>query len=312
MSHELHHLVSIAMPVYNCEQTLATAIRSMLNQTFEDWELLLMDDGSTDRTLQMARSFSDPRIHIFAEGNHRGLVSRLNQAIDRSHGKYFARMDGDDVSYPERFALQVEFLEKHSEIDLLGGGILIFGQGGQVLGTREVRMTHRYICRRPWAGFYLPHPTWMGRTEWFCKHRYRSDAVRCEDQDLLLRTHEHSRFAALPEIVLGYREQELSLKKILIGRRSFMHSVLRQATPRREYATAIAAIVEQTFKSLVDCMAIGTGLNYCVLRHRALPVGEAEKEYWTRVWNEAHKEAAITDTKILDGLEMQSSGATVS
>lgn len=291
MSREWRHLVSIAMPVYNCGPTLAMAIRSILHQTFEDWELLLLDDGSSDRTLEVARSFPDPRILVFDDHSHQGLVSRLNQAIDVSRGKYFARMDGDDVSYPERLALQVEHLQHHPDIDLLGGGILVFGRGGKVLGKREKRITHMHICRKPRAGFYLAHPTWMGKMEWFRKYRYRADAVRCEDHDLLLRAHESSLFAALPEIILGYREEELSLKKILTGRRHLVQSAVCEGSQKRHYAVAIAVLVEQALKGFVDCVAVGTGLNYRILRHRALPVGEAEKERWTKVWNGAHQEA---------------------
>lgn len=312
MPPELRPLVSIAMPIYNCEQTLGTAVRSILRQSYQHWELLLLDDGSTDQTMEIALSFSDPRIRFLADGKHRGLVSRLNQAIDLSNGTYVARMDGDDVSYPERLALQVEYLEQHPDVDLLGGGILVFGQDGQVLGTHELSITHKGICRRPWGGFQFAHPTWMGRTRWFRKHPYRAEAVRCEDQDLLFRTYRSSRFAALPEIVLGYREQELSITKILTGRRSFVRSVLRETTQRREYAIAFAALVEQTGKSFVDCVAVGTGLNYRILRHRALPVGEAEQKRWTRVWNEVHREAAVTDANRLESVEIRSSGATVS
>ena len=304
MSHECCPLVSIAMPVYNCEPTLATAIRSILHQTFENWELLLLDDGSSDRTLEAARSFPDPRIQVFDDRSHQGLVSRLNQAIDLSRGTYLARMDGDDVSYPERLALQVGHLQQHPDIDLLGGGILVFGRGGKVLGKREKRITHRHICRKPRAGFYLAHPTWMGKIEWFRKYRYHADAVRCEDHDLLLRAYESSLFAALPEIILGYREEELSIKKILTGRRSFVRSVVRQAVLRRNWTMAIAAMVEQSFKGFVDCVAIGTGLNYRILRHRALPLDEAEKDRWASVWSEANNEAAMADARLRDNLAM--------
>jgi glycosyltransferase involved in cell wall biosynthesis len=306
-------LVSVGMPIHNCEQTIAVAVRSLLNQTFENWELLLIDDGSTDQTVALARSFSDPRIHVLADKSHRGLVFRLNQAIDLSRGRYFARMDGDDVSYPERLRLQVEYLEKHPEIDLLGGGILIFGQDGEVLGTREARTSHGDICRRPWAGFYFAHPTWMGKTEWFQQHRYRFDALRCEDQDLLLRTHERSRFAALPEIVLGYREEALSVRKILTGRRSFLRSVIREAARRRRYAIALSAIVEQSVKGFVDCVAIGTGFNYRILRHRALPAGEREKKHWAKVWTEVSgltRKSPLSPPVHSADRKMQSPGAT--
>src|SRR5271157_2334580 len=93
--------VSIGMPVYNCARTLDIAIRSIVKQTFPNWELLLIDDGSADETVGICRSFCDPRVQVIADGAHKGLVARLNQAIDLSRGRYFARMDGDDVCYPE-------------------------------------------------------------------------------------------------------------------------------------------------------------------------------------------------------------------
>jgi glycosyltransferase involved in cell wall biosynthesis len=290
MTASIHPLISVGLPVLNCERTVKTAIRSILQQTYSNWELLLIDDGSTDMTVEIARSFKDVRIRVIADGVHKGLPVLLNEAISLSTGEFFARMDGDDVSYPERLALQVEYLEHHPQIDLLGGSVLVFGHGGQPLGTRKTRISHAQICGRPWAGFDLAHPTWMGRMEWFRKHHYRSDAGRCCDQDLLLRTYESSCFAVLPEIVLGYREEKLSLRKILADRRSFMWSVVREAISKRQYAIAAAAIIEQALKGLTDCVAIGTGLGYRILRHRALSVEEATKRRWIEVWEEVQIE----------------------
>lgn len=278
------------MPVLNVESTVAAAVQSILNQTFPDWELLILDDGSIDETVHRIRAYADPRIRILADGKRRGIVARLNQAIALSAGKYFARMDEDDVSYPQRLALQVEHLQQHPEIDLLGGGVLVFGSNGRVIGTHTTRVTHEDICRRPWAGFFLAHPTWMGKTEWFSNHHYRSNAVRCEDQDLLLRTYESSRFASLPEIVLGYRGETLSLKGILVGRRSFVQCVAREFIPKRKYSIVAAALIEQTLKGFADTFAICTGLNYRVLRHRALPIMDAPTiRQWKQVWGEVHE-----------------------
>src|ERR1700747_664207 len=118
-------LVSVGMPVLNCERTLEVAIRSILQQTYENWQMVLVDDGSKDRTVEIARSFTDERSRVIADGFHRGLSARLNQAIILSMGEYFARMDGDDVSYPQRFDAQVRYLEEHPRVDLLGAGILV-------------------------------------------------------------------------------------------------------------------------------------------------------------------------------------------
>ena len=167
--------------------------------------------------------------------------------------------------------------------------MLVFGRGGGVLGTHANPSSHEDICRRPWKGFYLAHPTWMGRSEWFREHPYRPGAVRCEDQDLLLRTYEKSRFAAVPKIVLGYREEELSLRKNLVARRSFVRSVVREAIAKRYYAIAAGVIVEQALKGLTECVAIGTGLRYQVLRNRAMPVDEGAMREWAGVWEKVQE-----------------------
>ncbi len=96
-------LISIAMPVYNCETTVAASLRSILLQSYPRWELLVIDDGSTDATLEIVRGFQDPRIRIVADGEHRLLPCRLNQAIAMARGQFFARMDGDDIAYPARW-----------------------------------------------------------------------------------------------------------------------------------------------------------------------------------------------------------------
>src|SRR5882757_9219656 len=103
--------ITIAMPFYNSAATIELSLRSLLNQTYGDFELLLCDDGSTDKGLAIARSFNDPRIICWSDGRRRHLAARLNECIGRARGDYLARMDADDISYPERFALQVDFLD---------------------------------------------------------------------------------------------------------------------------------------------------------------------------------------------------------
>lgn len=276
--------VSIGMPIFNCEKTLSTAVRSILNQTYSDWELLLMEDGSSDRSLEVARSFNDPRISVFADGLHKGLVYRLNQAVEASRGEFFARLDGDDVAYPERLERQTAYLEQHSEIDLLGCGMLVFRDDGSAIGIRRAPETHEKICLQPWGGFHLGHPTWMGRKAWFQGHQYDSQAVQAEDQVLLLRTYSTSRFAGLPEILCGYREDKLVLSKILRARYNFMIAVYQEFVERRNYFLAIRGVFQQSTRALVDSFAIITGLNYRVLRHRAAFLDKFNQRRWAEVW----------------------------
>ena len=103
--------VSIAMPVRDCASTVGAAIRSIVHQTIDDWDLILIDDGSTDSTLARIRSFSDDRIRVHSDGLSLGLAARLNQAIELAGGDYLARMDGDDIAYPERLERQIAVLK---------------------------------------------------------------------------------------------------------------------------------------------------------------------------------------------------------
>jgi glycosyltransferase involved in cell wall biosynthesis len=275
------------MPVRNCERTLEIAIRSIQRQTYKDWELLLIDDGSTDKTVEIARSFRDSRINAISDGVHRGLPARLNEAISLSTGKYFARMDGDDVAYPERLASQIQYLKDHSEVDLLGAGILVFKGDGCARGTRTVWRRHDEICRRPWAGFYLPHPTWMGKTAWFRQHGYQPEAVRIEDQELMLRTYLTSRFASLEEILVGYREESLSLRKSLRARVHFVKLFIGLPIDDKNCRSfAFRGVVEHTLKAMIEIFAITTGMTDQILRHRALQVSREEVARWKEIWAE--------------------------
>ncbi len=105
-------VITIAMPFYNSAATLELAIRSLLNQSYGDFELLLCDDGSDDQGLAIARSFNDPRLICWSDGRRLRLAARLNECIDRARGRYLARMDADDIAYPDRLAQQLAFLDR--------------------------------------------------------------------------------------------------------------------------------------------------------------------------------------------------------
>lgn len=232
-------LVTVAMSVHNAASTLRAALRSILWQTFSDWELILVDDGSTDQTSLILGQIHDDRIHVVqGDGGRKGLAERLNQCIGLARGKYFARMDADDVAYPERFERQVRYLENHSEVDLLGHGAILFKGSDEVLGIYPTACVHEEICRCPWWGFPLAHPTWMGKRLWFVRHRYRSDLTKGQDQELLLRSYDVSRFAALPDILMGYRVERISASKTGRGRYYYCRTLLSRA---HDTASALVA-----------------------------------------------------------------------
>ena len=248
----MNALVSIALPSFNAEKTIEDAIVSVLLQTWNNWELLLIDDGSKDRTVEIARSFPDPRIRIVSDGRNKGLPARLNEAIDMACGKYFARMDNDDVSFPDRIRKQVEYLESHPETDLVGTKVMTFVSPGKATGLLPFRQTHEEICSHPWNGFYIPHPTWMGRIEWFRKYRYRI-VDRAEDQDLLLRSYGESRFACLPEVLFAYRlRDEVSLGINRTARKNLLRSQLSHFSGRSQWLSRALSVMAYAAKSSLD------------------------------------------------------------
>lgn len=278
-------LVSIALPAHNAEKTLPRAVRSLQQQTLTDWELILIDDGSTDSTASVASGFNDPRIVVVSDRVRKGLAIRLNQVLSMARGEFFARLDADDIACPERLQRQVEFLQQHRRIDLVGTGAVVFAADGSAVGLFPVRLTHEEICRHPWSGFRLAHPTWMGKTAWFRKHQYRTDMAKAQDQDLLLRSYRTSVFACLPEALTGYAQERLLLGKILASRYYFSQALIREAWRSGLYQAGLFGLGGQIAKGAFDTLAIVSGLERVILRHRALPISEAEITRWKRCWS---------------------------
>jgi glycosyltransferase involved in cell wall biosynthesis len=275
--------VSIAMPVRNAEATVAAAIRSIVLQTWRDWELLVIDDGSTDATRQVVTSFGDPRVRLVDGGANRGLAARLNQAISMARAPLFARMDGDDIAYPLRLEAQVEFLAKQPGCDLVGCGALFFDDAGDIKGRYPLRRTHAEICLDPWRGFFLPHPTWMGRRDWFARFGYLESYRKTQDQDLLLRSFDSSSFACVDRTLLGYRQERRTLGKSLRGRAYFSRSIAREALKRRAWLAGCGGVAAQAAKALADLMTIPFGMDGW-LRGGGAAIAGAELQEWETVW----------------------------
>jgi len=232
------------MPVLNGGPHLRLAVLSIVGQTFKDWELLIIDDGSTDNALQDIADIHDSRIRILRDGSNKGLAARLNEAINLARGQYFARMDHDDVSYPERFARQIALLESNPDLDVVAVRAVTISDDNELVGSFPGPLTHREICARPWQGFYFPHPTWMGHTAWFRTHRYASPApYYCEDQELLLRSHAKSRFATVDQILFAYRVQNrINWKKLTKARWTLFNIQMRYFLDSGQYHFSLLAL----------------------------------------------------------------------
>src|SRR3990172_2066353 len=111
--------MTVLMPVYNGEPYLASAVESILGQSFADFEFLIIDDGSTDRSCEIVRGYADPRIRLLRNSSNRGVIATLNRGLEEAHGEYLARMDADDISLPDRLAQPGAVLDAHPEVGVL-------------------------------------------------------------------------------------------------------------------------------------------------------------------------------------------------
>ncbi len=125
-------LISVLLPFYNSDRTLGEAVDSILSQTIADFELILVNDGSTDGSLAVAqeRASGDPRIRVVGDDRNRGIVTRLNEGLALCRGEFVARMDADDWSFPNRFAAQLEYLERHDRVVAVSGAFVTKSDGG--------------------------------------------------------------------------------------------------------------------------------------------------------------------------------------
>jgi glycosyltransferase involved in cell wall biosynthesis len=251
-------LVTVALPVYNGGKYLRPAVLSIVNQTFKDWELLIIDDGSTDNALQSIVGINDARIRIFRDGKNMGLATRLNECIDLARGQYFARMDQDDLSYPERLECQVRELVTDSKIDLVATRAVTISSDDWLTGLLPSAATNADICTKPWRGFYLPHPTWMGRIAWFRRFRYAEPAPYfCEDQELLLRSYEISHFSMIMQPLFAYRVRDrVNWYKLMRTRVAVLRLQIKHFISRRQWRYCMLALLVFLGRLALDAFRI--------------------------------------------------------
>jgi glycosyltransferase involved in cell wall biosynthesis len=208
-------LVTVLMPVYNGEKYLEEAIQSILSQSFHDFELVAIDDGSTDRTSTMLEDYAcrDGRVKVFTQEN-RGLVPTLNRGLELARGKYLARMDADDISNPERLEKQLEFMERNKDVVLLGALIRTMDENGSLLWTEHPPLHDTSIRWQLLFDNPFTHSMAMFRIKTVKDHSlvYRKEAVLAEDYDLWSRLMDFGRGHNLdtPLLTRRFHDRQIS------------------------------------------------------------------------------------------------------
>jgi len=222
-------LISVLLSVYNGEKFVAEAVQSLLNQTYRNFELIIVDDGSSDRTAEILNQFTDNRIKRLSNEKNFGLSQSLNRAGEIAQGKYLARMDADDVSLPDRFAKQVAFLEAHDKVGVLGSAAAQINSQGRVISTLLMPTTHALILWRFFFDLAIVHSTVMMRRDLFrLIGGYDVSFIHVEDNELWSRLLSLTQFANLEDVFVKRRLHNDSISSINSNQQRRLSTMVRK------------------------------------------------------------------------------------
>jgi glycosyltransferase involved in cell wall biosynthesis len=275
--------ISVGLPFHNNEATLADAVRSVFAQSVDDWELILMDDGSTDGSLRIAQAVRDDRVRVYSDGVNRRLAYRLNQITDLAQGRYVARMDADDLMHPERLAKQAEILDRRPEVDVVTTAAYSLDKTDQIRGLRggaAPDLTAWGVLKRsPFV-----HPTMLGRVEWFARNRYDANKHRAEDHELFIRVSRTLSNVHLCEALYFCREE----RSIQVCK--YLASCRDDRDAFRKYGPALVGVRRtlhlcalSLLKGEVHRIAAAFGCEHLFVRRRNEPVIREERLEGMRV-----------------------------
>lgn len=233
--------ISVILPVYNGAKYLKEALESILEQSFSDFELIIINDGSTDQSEKIIESFTDPRIVYIKNPENLGLAKSFNIGIKAAKGAYIARMDADDVSLSHRFASQVEYLKSHPEAGVIGTAVTLMDGEDRTHKKHFKPLTHLKIKWQSLFSVPVFHPTVMARAEVLKENLFDESLFNSEDYELWSR------------LIFDKGVCFANLSQPLLFYRVFKHSFTRSLDPEKRLASARNSIKNiERYKSLSE------------------------------------------------------------
>lgn len=288
--------ISIGIPFYNAKEFLLDSIKSVFAQTHQNWELILMDDGSTDNSLAIAQSINDPRVRVYSDGKNKKLAARLNEITNLAKYDYIARMDADDLIARDKLEKQLRILVDNPDIDLVSTGVISVTDGLEPVGFR-VPGEHHEISKHNVlsASSGIVHASLLGRKEWFLRNPYDEYCPVSQDTNLWLRSCAKNDLNVyfLSKPLYYYREdQNVTYKKLNLAYKTLRYG-LRTVARYYPLRQVIKVYLTSLLKSLAALMLHKTGkLHLLRKRRNAHPLSEQQVQ-------DFHAEvAAILQTKV--------------
>lgn len=254
------------MPVYNAQQDLRGAIESVLDQSFADFELLIIDDGSTDESVQIIRSFEDSRIRLISQPRNLGLVAALNKGLEEARGQFIARMDGDDICLPDRFILQLQIMQDQ-KLDICGSHWAQIDAQGQQFAILKAPTSHEQVIATLATTVPYAHGSVMMRKIFIDEHDLQYRVGYGEDYDLWIRFFEYgARFGAVEKMLYLHREHSSSITKTKFKEQALASKVLRRKFVEKNLEPCNEALKELQLN--FACLPISVQVHCLYLAYR--------------------------------------------
>lgn len=266
-------LISVVLPVYNCALYIENAINSILNQTIQDFEIIIIDDYSVDETVKIIQSIKDSRIRLIIKEQNRGLIESLNIGIKEARGKYIARMDGDDISLPDRFEKQLKVLESSSEIKVCGCWLERFGNEEKIIKHKEYHdeiVAHLLLsCSMSMGAVMFDRIAFEGYT-------FDENKKHVEDYDFWARVAWSGKFYNIQEVLYYYRSHDTQVTKLYnniqrqgdIGIKLFLFKKLNYNTKKFSDEMITKMLLLNSFIHLKEFKLFLKWLNELILLNR--------------------------------------------
>lgn len=266
--------ISIGIPIYNAEKYLSDAIKSVLAQSYPYWELILVDDGSNDNSLQVAQEFAtkDNRIRVISDGLNKKLPARLNQIIREAKYDYIARMDADDLMHTERLEKQINFLINNPQFDLVSTSLLSIKNNNDVIGARIYlpKTVTRQDALIGNSG--ILHASILAKKNWYKRNTYNEKNALAEDYELWLNAaiKDDLKIGFLPEYLYYYREEGNATKeKMLKGYTTQIQIIQKYSKGILTNKQLLGLILKFRLKKFIVLFADKFNLMQLILRNRS-------------------------------------------
>lgn len=271
---KINSKISIGIPVFNAEDFLEDAIKSVLAQTFTDWELIIIDDGSTDNSLQIAKKYESERVRVYSDGLNKKLPARLNEIVRLARYDFIARMDADDLILPTKIEKQLAIIVNKPDVDIVSTGVVNINSENKVLGTRST------------SSFYVPtlidviagrsgivHASILARKNWYLRNPYNEKNLQAEDYQLWAEAKIRNDLNVwfLDEPLYCYRvDQNVQLKKMLRGysqQRKFIKNIISNRSIDK--ILVFKELFKLYLKSIYVYLLFSLKLDFILLRNRS-------------------------------------------